>query len=71
MFEPSKCVVYDDLNVALFASSRLNNIYTVDLFDSNAFNEICLVVVNNDTWLWHKRLGHANMYMISKLSSII
>ena len=54
--------------VALFVSSRLTNIYIIDLFDSKAFNEKYLVVVNNDAWLWHKRLGHANMHMISNLS---
>ena len=38
------------------------------LYDSKAFNEKCLVSVNDDTWLWHRRLGHVNMHTISKLS---
>ena len=68
VFDPTKCVVYDDYNVALFVGSRFNNIHVVDLFDSKAFNEKCLVVVNNDVWLWHKRLRHASMHMILKLN---
>ena len=65
---PTKCVVHNDHDVALFTGFRLNNVCIVDLFDSKAFNVKCLVVVNNDTWLWYKKLGHASMHMISKLS---
>ena len=68
VFEPSRCVVYDDNECALFMCSRNNNIYVVDLCDSKAFNEKCLVSVNDDIWLWHRQLGHASMHTISKLS---
>ena len=69
MFEPPKCFVFDNHDVALFVGSRLNNIYVIDLFDSKSFNEKCLVVVNNDVWLWHEILGHTSMHMISKLNN--
>ena len=49
IFEPSRCVVYDDNECALFFGSRHNNIYVVDLCDSKVFNEKCLVSVNDDT----------------------
>ena len=39
VFEPSRCVVYDDNECALFVDSWHKNIYVVDLFDSKAFNE--------------------------------
>ena len=68
VFEPSRCVVNDDNECALIVGSRHNSIYVVDLFDSKAFNEKCLVSINDDTWLWHSRLGHASMHKISKLS---
>ena len=71
VFESNKCVVLDKNECALFVGSRHNNIYVVDLYDSKAFNEKCLVSVNDDTWLWHRRLGHVSMYTISKLSKRI
>ena len=51
VFEPNRCVVYDDNECSLFVGSRHNNIYFVDLFDSKSFKEKCLVSVNDDTWL--------------------
>ena len=30
--------------------------------------DICLVSIDNSSWLWHRRLGHASMHLISKLS---
>ena len=52
----------------LFTDLRHNNIYVVDLLNSTSFIETCFSVVNNDVWLWHRRLGHASMHAISKLS---
>ena len=49
----------------LFKATYLNNTYTIDLSISN--NLKCLVVSNETCWLWHRRLGHASMYLISKL----
>ena len=68
VFEPNRCVVFDDNECGLFIGSRQNNIYVVDLFDSKDFNEKCLVSVNDDIWLRYKRLGHTSMHIISKLS---
>jgi hypothetical protein len=31
---------------------------------------ICLVAINENSWLWHRRLGHANMDLFSKLSKL-
>ena len=31
-------------------------------------NDVCLMAKKEDeSWLWHRRLGHASMYVISKL----
>ena len=68
VFESDRCVVFNKNECALFIGSRHNNIYVVDLLDSTAFNEKCLLSVNDDTWLWHRRLGHASMHTISKFS---
>ena len=51
--------------IILFKGTALNNVYTIDLGAPNNFK--CLVVSNETCWLWHRRLGHASMYLISKL----
>ena len=51
--------------IILFKGTALNNVYTIDLSVPNNFK--CLVVSNETCWLWHRRLGHASMYLISKL----
>ena len=52
-------------DIILFKGTSLNNIYTIDLSAPNNFK--CLVVSNEICWLWHRRLRHASMYLISKL----
>ena len=56
-------ILRDD--IVMFKGTSLNNTYTIDLSTSN--NLKCLVVSNEACWLWHRRLGHASMYLISKL----
>ena len=51
----------------LFKGSSHNNIYTIDLSNSN--NRKCLVVSLEINWLWHRRLGHCGMDLISKVST--
>jgi len=38
-----------------------------ELFDQKV---ICLLSVNDKKWVWHRRLGHANWRLISKLSKL-
>ena len=59
-------IIRDD--IILFKGTALNNIYTIDLSVPNNFK--CLVVSNDTCWLWHRRLGHASMYLISKLARL-
>ena len=50
----------------LFKGSSHNNIYTISLGGAN--NLKCLVVSSETNWLWHRRLGHCGMDLISKLA---
>ena len=50
----------------LFKGSSHNNIYTISL--DVASNLKCLVVSSKTNWLWHRRLGHYGMDLISKLA---
>ena len=51
VFESSKCVGHDLDGNLMLAGKRHKNFHIVDLFDSNAFNEKCLIVVNKEPWL--------------------
>ena len=49
-------------------SKGINNIYMIDLNSEIALDASCLISLNDDTWIWHKRLAHASMDLIGKLS---
>ncbi|CAL9106569.1 unnamed protein product, partial [Musa textilis] len=46
---------------------KQNNVYTINI--DKLSNEMCFSVLNDDAWLWYRRLGHASMKLISKISS--
>ena len=54
----------------LFNSKRKNNIYKIRLSELEAQNVKCLLSVNEEQWVWHRRLGHASMRKISQLSKL-
>ena len=69
VFESSHCVIESIKDIkALFIGHRHENVYVMDLNDSKSFNEKCLLAFNENAWIWHKRLGHVSMDLISKLS---
>mgnify|MGYP000552808847 CR=1 FL=1 len=72
VFKSSYCMIASpDINGVQFIGKRHGNIYFVDLDDLSLPNGECLVAMNSTkeetSWLWHRRLGHASMYLISKL----
>ena len=51
-------------NNIIFKGKRVNNVYIIDL-KCLAYQDVkCLVSVNSDSWLWHRRLGHASMDLL-------
>ena len=64
-FDKRKCNITEEL---VFKADRQGNVYTFDINDLSKQNFKCLSVVCNDIWMWHKRLGHANIPLILKLS---
>jgi len=49
---------------------RIDNIYAVNM-DSISSNKLsCFKASLDDTWLWHRRLGHASMHTLEKLSKL-
>ena len=59
-------------NGITFSGHRHDNIYMVDLDDLHLKNDQCLVAmdakVNETSWLWHRRLDHACINLLSKLT---
>ncbi|XP_070035000.1 uncharacterized protein [Nicotiana tomentosiformis] len=47
----------------------ITEVYLLDGLNYNLLNShICLASISDDPWLWHKKLGHASMHLIEKLS---
>ncbi|RDX79592.1 hypothetical protein CR513_39967, partial [Mucuna pruriens] len=44
-----------------------NNPYKIDLTNPINQNITCLMSINDDHWMWHKKFGHASLRLISKL----
>ena len=71
LFELFSCLVTNPLdNSNIFIDHRQDNIYLIDMDDID-INGHCLVAskanIDEDSWLWHRRLGHASSHLISKL----
>ena len=43
------------------------NVYTIDI-ECASTHDKCFSALHDDGWLWHRRLGHASMDLISKIS---
>ena len=68
-FMAHQCLVQDiELNTILIAK-RDNNVYTIKFDDFVSQDIKCLSSTQDLGWLWHRRLGHASMDLIQKLSS--
>ncbi|KAH9754083.1 hypothetical protein KPL71_015319 [Citrus sinensis] len=67
IFDDSKCVIENACDgKVLFVGNRCVNVYTINI-DCASTNEKCLSALHDDGWLWHRRLGHASMDLISKI----
>ena len=65
MFDKDLCKISLD-NKVILSAQRYNNIYLV--YPNDVTNLKCLVVNDtSDSWLWHRRLGHSSMDILSKL----
>ena len=54
-------------NKLIFIRHHLGNVYVVYL-DALSSSNICLMAKNEDyNWIWHRRLAHASMHVISRL----
>ena len=66
-FESNACIIEKPHKNMSMIALKQNNVYTIDIND--LCNEMCFSVLNEDAWLWHRRLGHASMKLITQISS--
>ena len=68
-FEKSKCSIksIDGLKTIL-VGQRHDNVYMLDSLSANNVDVKCLAAINDNSWLWHRRMGHINFKLISKLA---
>ena len=55
-------------NQDLFNAFTNENIYTNELDNMSSNELVYLVTINEFSWLWHRRVRHANMNIHSNLS---
>jgi hypothetical protein len=71
IFKSIMCIIVNEIdNQVLFVAFRNENVYTIDLNNMTSKESICLATINENSWLWHRRLGHTNMELLSKLSKL-
>ena len=69
MFEPSRCIIKDSSSDKIILTTRRrDNTYILYLDDFLNQNVKCLASFVNEKWMWHKKLGHTHMRLISEIS---
>ncbi|MBN8156898.1 hypothetical protein J0J30_23125, partial [Vibrio vulnificus] len=66
-FESTHCLLSKKDEIA-FVAFRHGNTYIVNLYDESSFNEKCLMSLDENMFLWHRKLEHTPLPLILKLS---
>jgi hypothetical protein len=66
MFDHACCLILKNDKV-LLVGNRKGNVYKIKI-DACMRIKSCLVATINDSFLWHGRLGHISMDILSKLA---
>ena len=68
IFEVSHCIIKDIQNdKTIFIGHRCDNVYAINISKYDGHDR-CFSSMHDQCWLWHRRLGHANMSLISQLN---
>ena len=71
LFEKPNCTVINKEDKSIvFKGKRVDNVYKINFSELADQKVVCLLSVNDKKWMWHRRLGHANWRLISKLSKL-
>ncbi|XP_075098897.1 uncharacterized protein LOC142175799 [Nicotiana tabacum] len=66
-FKKHDWFIEDEPSKIILSRNRDRNVYTIRNLD-NLGDQICLTSMIDDPWVWHRKLGHASMHTIQKLS---
>lgn len=66
-FNKLRCKVTNSNGKTIFEAQRQGNIYRTNLENLLNQNVTCLVSSEDNTWLWHRKLGHASLRTITKI----
>jgi len=66
-FSKDGCVIQHKNGTQLFTANRKGNLYKINLSELSNQNITCLLSIKGNHWVWHKKLGHASLRLISKL----
>src|ERR1044072_3434847 len=68
-FNQKSCQVVSQKDGSIiFNGKRKNNIYKISVSELVKQNAKCLLSVNEEQWVWHKKLGHVSLRKISQLN---
>ena len=68
IFEASHCIIKDIQNdKTTFMGHRCENVYAMNISKYDGHDK-CFSSMHDQSWLWHRRLGHANLDLISQLN---
>jgi len=65
-FSKEGCVVQHKNGTQLFTGNRKGNLYKINLSELSNQNVTCLLSIKGNHWVWHKKLRHASLRLISK-----
>ena len=70
IFDSDRCIIEGKIdNLIKLIARRINNVYIID-FNSIPSNDAkCLLSNEDESWLWHRRIGHIHMAHLNKISS--
>ena len=68
IFDNANCTIENIKdNKTMFIGQRVENVYIFTIDNVVPTNRTCLTAMNDNGWLWYRRLGYAHVNFISKL----
>ena len=69
-FDSDHCITFGkNDNLIKLVARRVNNIYLIDLNKVPSNDAKCLLSKEDESWLWHRRIGHIHMNHLNKIFS--
>lgn len=71
MINKNICTIMNEYDKSVvFKGKRKCKVYKINISELADQKVVCLLSVNHEKWIWHRRLGHAYWRLISKLSKL-